>query len=156
MKTNKSEVERARRHTPRRTLAKIDQQLERNVSFHGTRTKSDLAKRIAALEEEWSIERYLDTNASAIALSGALLGLTVSKKWLLLSVAVGGFLLQHAISGWCPPVPLLRRFGVRTRGEIDRERFALKALRGDFKNLALPERGSPVSTANDVVHAAKT
>src|SRR5215471_4032683 len=115
MKTNRNELERVRKHTSPEILTKIEQQLERNVSFHGTRSKSDLARRIAGLEEEWSIERYLDTNASALALGGALLGLTVGKKWLLLSVAVGGFLLQHALTGWCPPVPLFRQFGVRTR-----------------------------------------
>jgi|SRR3954470_16984742 hypothetical protein len=156
MKTNKNELERVRRHTPPETLAKIEQQLERNVSFHGTRTKTDRAKRIAELEEEWSVERYLDTNASALGLGGALLGLTVNRTWFLLSAGVGAFLLQHAISGWCPPVSLFRRFGVRTRSEIDREKFALKALRGDFKNLELPEPGDPASAAKNVAQAAKT
>jgi hypothetical protein len=33
-------------------------------------------------------------------------------------------------------VPLLRRAGVRTREEIDREKFALKFLRGDFDDVA--------------------
>src|SRR5438874_9255842 len=35
----------------------------------------------------------------------------------------------------CPPVPVLRRKGVRTRREIDAERYALKALRGDFSSV---------------------
>jgi hypothetical protein len=48
---------------------------------------------------------------------------------------VTAFLLQHALQGWCPPVPVFRRLGVRTTAEIDRERYALKALRGDFKRL---------------------
>jgi hypothetical protein len=38
------------------------------------------------------------------------------------------FLLQHALQGWCPPLPILRRMGVRTRGEIDQEKYELKAL----------------------------
>ena len=42
------------------------------------------------------------------------------------------FLLQHAIQGWCRPVPFFRKRGARTMREIDEERFALKALRGDF------------------------
>ena len=29
---------------------------------------------------------------------------------------------------------MLRRLGFRTRHEIDRERYALKAIRGDFAN----------------------
>jgi hypothetical protein len=33
----------------------------------------------------------------------------------------------NASTGWCPPLPLLRRLGIRTRGEIDREKYALRA-----------------------------
>ena len=45
-----------------------------------------------------------------------------------------GFLFQHAVQGWCPPIPILRRLGFRTSYEIEEERAALKALRGDFEN----------------------
>jgi hypothetical protein len=88
------------------------------------------------------MERYLGTNAGALALTGAVLGVLVSRKWLVLTCGVMAFLFQHAVKGWCPPVPALRRMGVRTRSEIDREKFALKALRGDFKNLPEP-KGNP-------------
>jgi hypothetical protein len=37
------------------------------------------------------------------------------------------------MQGWSPAVPLLRQLGVRTRMEIEEERYALKVLRGDFK-----------------------
>jgi hypothetical protein len=50
--------------------------------------------------------------------------------------------MQHALQGWCPPLPLLRRLGVRTQQEIERERYALKALRGDFD--AVPGTSAPV------------
>jgi hypothetical protein len=43
-----------------------------------------------------------------------------------------GFFAQHAIQGWCPPLPLFRKLGYRTRKEIDKEKYALKLLRGDF------------------------
>ncbi len=56
---------------------------------------------------------------------------------------VSGFLFQHAIEGWCPPVPILRRLGFRTSYEIDEERQALKALRGDFD---LASRSEPEAT----------
>jgi hypothetical protein len=36
--------------------------------------------------------------------------------------------LQHALQGWCPPVPVLRRLGYRTQPEIEEERCALRAL----------------------------
>ena len=43
--------------------------------------------------------------------------------------------LRSVLQGWCPPVPVLRRLGVRTQGEIDEEKAALKALRGDFRHV---------------------
>jgi hypothetical protein len=48
---------------------------------------------------------------------------------------MAALLLQHALQGWCPPIPLLRRLGFRTEAEINRERYALKALRGDFRQV---------------------
>jgi len=32
------------------------------------------------------------------------------------------------LQGWCPPVPVLRRMGIRTQSEIERERCALTSL----------------------------
>jgi hypothetical protein len=43
------------------------------------------------------------------------------------------FLLLHAIEGWCPPLPILRGLGIRTREEIARERYALA---GDFAGIS--------------------
>ena len=74
----------------------------------------------------------METNAAAIALTGTLLGLFVDKRFLAVPLVVSTFLLQHAVQGWCPPLPFFRRRGVRTMREIDEERYALKALRGDF------------------------
>jgi hypothetical protein len=81
------------------------------------------------------------------------LGFTGKRSWLLLSAVVGGFLLQHAFTGWCPPVPVLRSLGVRTRSEIDREKFALKGLRADFKKIQLPERRGAGSAPHNAVQA---
>jgi hypothetical protein len=84
------------------------------------------------LDEEWDIERALEANAASFAFTGTVLAATVDRRWLMLPAVVTAFLLQHAVQGWCPPVPVLRRLGYRTAREIDEERVALKALRGDF------------------------
>jgi hypothetical protein len=91
-------------------------------------------RRLEELDSEWDIERCLETGAASLSLVGAALALTVNRKWLWLPAGVAAFLLQHAIQGWCPPLPVLRRMGVRTTDEINQERFALKALRGDFRD----------------------
>ena len=59
----------------------------------------------------------------------------VDRRLLVLPGLVAAFLLQHALQGWCPPVPLFRHLGFRTAAEIDEERCALKALRGDFREV---------------------
>lgn len=100
--------------------------------------------RCASIENSWAFiilnrtknERTLEANASAIALIGLALGAFVNKKFLILPGIVAGFLLQHALQGWCPPLPVFRRMGVRTSYEIEQERYALKAFRGDFGDAA--------------------
>jgi hypothetical protein len=90
-------------------------------------------RKLKSIENEWDIERTLELNAATLAFTGVVLSAVVNRKWLALPAIVTLFLAQHAIQGWCPPLPILRRLGFRTRSEIDREKYALKTLRGDFK-----------------------
>ena len=91
-----------------------------------------IPQRLKELDEEWDIERAIEAN-SALAFTGVVLGATADRRWLILPAVVTAFLFQHAIQGWCPPVPILRRLGFRTAHEIEKERHALKAIRGDFE-----------------------
>ncbi len=111
---------------------------------------AEIERRLNTLEQEWDVERLLQTNASVIVLLGLALATTVSRKFLLLPAGVFGFFAQHALQGWCPPIPVFRRLGVRTQREIERERYALKALRGDFDQL--PSKDA--APANERVRAA--
>jgi hypothetical protein len=130
-------IDRVRMHTSPETLQEIDDHTEQRVRLYANQSRETISRRIDDLDREWDIERVLETNASALALSGVVLGVLRGKKWLFLSGAVLGFLLWHALRGWCPPIPLLRKLGVRTRREIDREKYALKALRGDFERTSM-------------------
>ncbi len=127
--------DRVRAQTDPEINRRIDTALERRLRFYATQDKEAISERIQELDREWDIERVLETNAATVSLVGLLLGLTKNRFWLVLPVAVSGFLLQHAIQGWCPPVPVFRRQGVRTRLEIEQERYALKVLRGDFDHI---------------------
>jgi hypothetical protein len=98
-------------------------------------------ERIRELEREWDVERMLEANAAGVTLVGVALGFTVDRRYFLLPGLVGVFLLQHALQGWCPPLPLFRRVGIRTAREIQDEIVALRILRGDFlERVETPER----------------
>ena len=149
---NPNEADRVRANTAIEINEKIDRQITESVRFYSGKSEDKITQRIHDLEREWDMERLLETNASALAFTGLVLGVIRNSKWLFLPGIVLPFLLQHAVQGWCPPVPLFRRLGVRTREEIEREKFALKALRGDFEEIDSLRRGEE---AEDAVEAAK-
>jgi hypothetical protein len=101
----------------------------------------EIAGRLKELDKEWDVERLLQVNASTLIMLGVALGAKVDRRFLLLPAAVLTFFGQHALQGWCPPIPVFRRLGVRTHREIARERYALKALRGDFDDLPTKDAG---------------
>jgi len=111
-------------------------------------------RRLAELDREWDVERVLMTNAATLALSGTVLGIARDGRYLMLPLVVTGFLLQHALQGWCPPLAVLRRLGVRTTEEINRERMALKALRGDFGDAGVAATHDPRERAHAALQAA--
>lgn len=133
--TSSRNGDRVRRSTAPEVQARIDEVDARTVRLYADQPVEAIDRRLNDLNHEWDIERILETNAASLALLGVLAALTGRRRGLLLSAVVLGFLLQHAVRGWCPPVPLLRRRGVRTQREIERERYALKVLRGDFDDV---------------------
>jgi len=136
MVLNPTEGDRVRANTVPEVNRRIDDQIERNIRHYSGQTKEEIYRRIRELDQEWDFERVLETMASSVSLTGVVLGSTVDRRWYLLPTAVLSFLLLHAIQGWCPPLPILRGLGIRTREEIARERYALKALAGDFAGIS--------------------
>jgi hypothetical protein len=125
-------ADRVPANTAKHVNACISRKTEENVRRTAAGGPKAVERRLRELDREWDIERCVETMAPSFTLLGLGLGLTVSRKWLALPIVVQAFFLQHALQGWCPPVPLLRRLGIRTASEIDHERNALKALRGDY------------------------
>ena len=128
--TTFSSTERVLNQTSDQVNRKILLLTECSIRHYAARP-DEIPDRLRELDEEWDVERVLEANASALALGGILLSV-LKKKTLFLSAAVLAFLHQHAVHGWCPPLPVIRRLGVRTRTEIEYERYALKMIRGDF------------------------
>ncbi len=118
--------------TPDEANRRIDEAIRTRVYQYAGGDRGAIDRRIDELAREWDIERYLETTAASFTVTGVALGAAKDVRWLILPGVVAAFLLQHAIQGWCPPAAVFRRLGVRTRQEIERERYAMKALRGDF------------------------
>jgi hypothetical protein len=131
-------ADRVSAHTAPEVNAEIHRRLRQSLRFHA-RHPERIDRRLGELDREWDIERALEANAASISLLGTVLGIVKGRRWFVLPGVVAGFLLQHATEGWCPPLPVLRRLGFRTAREIEIERTALKALRGDFGPLGTAE-----------------
>ena len=134
MATIARSMKRVEDHTLPELNEKIRRQTQASVDYYASHP-DQIPERLAELDREWDVERMLQFNSSALSLVGLALA-RKSPKWLVLPIAVQGFFLQHGIQGWCPPLPLFRRAGIRTAREIEIERHALKALRGDYEQSA--------------------
>ncbi len=102
---------------------------------HYYHNQEQISARLAELDEEWDIERVLQLEGTALTIAGVILGLTVNKKWLVLTLAASIVSINAIATNWSTPLPILRKLGFRTRVEIEKEKYALKAIRGDFKYL---------------------
>jgi hypothetical protein len=97
--------------------------------------EGELSRRIQSLNAEWDIERFEEASAASCVIGLSLLGMSKRKFWSLLTLLAGTFLLQHALLGWCPTAPAMRKMGIRTAEEISQEKTVLKLRRGDFSQV---------------------
>lgn len=93
-------ADRVRSSTPDHINREIDRRIDSDIEFYAQLDTPAIRRRLEALDREWDVERVLEVNASSLALTGLLLGAKVHRNWFFLTG------------------------GVRTRGEIDREKFA--------------------------------
>ena len=131
---------------------RIRRQLQVNVAYYARRLDR-IEERLQDLEREWDVERAVAVGAGAAVLVGLGLGL-IRKRWLLLSAGAAVLLIAHSTGRCCEP-PVLRCLGVRTRREIEQERYALKALRGDFSAVRPGPEADPEANATDAIAAVE-
>jgi len=120
-------VARVPLHTDNAVNRRIREEMRARVE-HYRRRPEEIGQRLKELNEEWDIERMLATMSSLVSLLGVGMAFAGRRRWLYLTLAVQTFYLQHAVEGWCPPLPVLRRLGFRTPMEIEQERCGLKAV----------------------------
>lgn len=138
-----STVDRVPRHTDEHINEAIRRKTKHNIARAAAGGPEAIGRRLRELDREWDIERTLEANAATVVLIGCALGAGVDRRFFALPALVAGFLLQHAIQGWCPPLPFFRRRGVRTAAEIEHERQELEQLRSNTSEGGAP----PISAA---------
>jgi hypothetical protein len=140
-------VSRVQRNTAAHVNKRIADETTRRVQACAIGGRDLIDPRLVELDGEWDIERVIGTIAPIGILAGVALGFKANKKFLAVPTAIAGFLILHGLQGWAPPLPVLRRLGFRTAEEIDEERYALRALRGDFKDVPTVGRIEDVMAA---------
>lgn len=119
--------DRIRQRTAAAVNQQIDRQIEANIEGLRGAAPNDIRERLARLEKEWDVDQILQAQTGALVNLGISWGRRDRRGYWLAGLGFGS-MLSHAISGWSPTLPLLRRLGFRTRREIDREKFALLAM----------------------------
>lgn len=129
-------TDRLVRHTPDRANEVISEHMHDSVARHASGTPQLLEQRLHELDREWDVERLTATLSGVTLLVSVLLVSVFGTAWLVLPALIGVCLLLHALVGWTPALALIRHLGWRTPQEIAHERYALKAIRGDFQTLS--------------------
>jgi hypothetical protein len=94
-----------------------------------------ITDRLNEIENEWSAGRMTKVTLGVVILIGLALAATVSVWWLILPSVGALFLLQYLLTRTSWLGAAFHELGLRTGTQIAQEKFALKALRGDFRHL---------------------
>lgn len=151
---NQQNSDVVRAHSPAPLNKRIDERVEQCVRDMAQQERPEMSRYLARLDREWDIWRAVSVTAGSACLLGLLLARVDGQGWRVLSAVSAGLLLHHGLFAWGPLGELVRALGVRTRREIDLEKFAIKALRGDFERV--PKEGGPLARANAALVAAQS
>ena len=151
------DTDRVRSHTAAAVLRRIDDDTTAHLLQHAGAAPDVVATRLTELDREWDTDRAIELEASLMGLAGLALGAFVRPAFRAMPAVVAGAVLMHATTGIYPLLPIFRRLGLRTSREIARERYALKALRGDFSEMSADAPGAArtaAGAADPAEHAA--
>lgn len=128
--------DRIREHTADDVNRRIDRET-RGAIAEASASAGARRARLAELDREWTVDRAVMLNFGIVGAITAFKAMTNLRDhgrmggWGLLFWTQMGFLVHHALRGWCPPLPVLRRLGFRSAQEISAERVALSGSNGE-------------------------
>jgi hypothetical protein len=119
----------------------IEKRMESRIRYLAEHP-GEIPHRLKEIDREWSEGRVLTAAAAGFIALGAALSATVERRLFILPAVVAGFMLEEAIVGKGPLSVAFRELGFRSSHEIAQEKYALKALRGDFNAARANGEGS--------------
>jgi hypothetical protein len=109
--------------------------LEKRLACLADAGPQAISDRLDQLDRVWSAGRMTKVTIGVVIVAGLILTVLVDPWWLILPALAAVILLQYLFARVSWLGALFRVVGFRPGSEIDQEKIALKALRGDFKNL---------------------
>ena len=120
--------------TPSGINKAVDEATLESLERYRNASPEEIEARIKELEGSWDLECYVELGSALLTIGGLALAYR-TRKMLFLPLAVQGLVLAHSLPFFDPLTPMLRTFGIWTRQEIEREKQALKLMRGDFSRV---------------------
>ena len=118
--------DKIRKHSPKSFNEAIDQKTDSIIQIAIAEGPIAIGERLNALDKEWDIDKAIMLFLSGLVfgqLAGAMKTKTRNQLWGPLIQTP--FLILHAAFGWSPVTLIFRKFGFRTRFEIQAEREVL-------------------------------
>ena len=121
---------------PTRLVPRCDEPLEDHVARLADAGPDAIDDRLDELESEWSVNRAAKVTAGILAVGAAAAEVLGRRRIsMLLALTAGSCLCSYLLSRRSVVGDLLCHLGFRQGTEIERERLALRAIRGDFQHV---------------------
>jgi hypothetical protein len=110
--------------------------LEKRLTSLAEAGPEAITDRLDQIDCEWSAGRMTKATIGVLIAVGLVLTVAFNPWWLILPAVGGAFLLQYLFGRVSWLGATFRAMGFRAGADIDQEKLALRALRGDFRNLS--------------------
>jgi hypothetical protein len=121
-----------RDESPSWVNANIDRETLARLESMKDASPEEIEERVDELAWEYDVSCATTVTLATFSLAGLALS-RLSSKFLAVPAIASGLLVWENLPVPSAAAPLFRRLGFRSRTEIERERHALKMLRGDYR-----------------------